>query len=66
METLAEALPKQIARNLKLIQQYESIGPVGMFAKQMIAQDIESANKAIMSGDVVEMLRIYKVLEENE
>lgn len=64
-QSLAEALPKQIQRNIELLSNYDSIGPVGNFAKQMIQHDINNANKAIMENDIVEMIRMYKVLEEN-
>lgn len=66
METLADSLPKEIARNMKLIEQYNEIGPVGNFAKGMIQLDIARANKAIMEGDTVEMIKIYEILKENE
>ena len=66
METLADSLSKEITRNIELIEQYDKIGSVGNFAKNMIKLDITRANKAIMDGDTVEMIKVYQVLKENE
>jgi len=60
---LIEGIQQQCNRCRELIQQYESIGPAGVFGAAMIRGDIKDAEDAIASGDVVEMLRAYKILE---
>lgn len=65
-ETLADALPKEQARVRKVLAAYQEIGPVGMFAAAFIEQDLQAADKAVMSGDVVEMLRCLQVLKGYE
>jgi len=64
METLADALPKEIARVREALGHYKEIGPAGVFGAAMIEQDLRPADAAVMSGDVVAMLRAYKALQE--
>lgn len=66
METLADALPKEMARVREVLGQYKEIGPSGMFGAAFIEQDLRAADRAVMSGDVVEMLKAYKKLKEIE
>ena len=47
-----------------IIPEYEAIGSAGMFGKVMLQSDIKKGEQAIASGDVVEMVRVYKELEE--
>jgi hypothetical protein len=63
METLADALPKEQARVRELLTQYKSIGPVGTFGALMLEQDLRAADQAVMSGDVVAMLRAFERLK---
>lgn len=65
-ETLAEALPKEITRVRKILGYYNELGPVGMFGAAMIQYTLTAAEKAIMEGDVVEMLRVFKDLQDIE
>ena len=62
METLAEALPKEMARVREVLGHYKEIGPAGMFGATFIEQYLRAADKAVMSGDVVEMLKAYNKL----
>lgn len=62
-ETLADALPKEMARVREVLGHYREIGPAGMFGAAMIEQDLRAADRAVMSGDVVEMLRSLKTLQ---
>lgn len=62
-ETLAEALPKEIERVQELIKEYESV-PMGFIAASLMRKDVELALKAIISGDIVGMVIIYKHLKE--
>lgn len=64
--SLADALPREMARVTALISIYASIGPAGNFAIAMMRKDLDDAAKAIMSGDVVEMIRVYRSLKETD
>ena len=66
METLADALPKEMARVREVLGHYKEIGPAGMFGAAFIEQDLRAANAAVMSGDVVAMLRALKTLKQIE
>jgi hypothetical protein len=66
MEPLGDALPKELARNRELLQQYAELGPVGNFARMMIEQDIKAADKAMIEGDLVGMIRAYEALRNNQ
>jgi hypothetical protein len=66
METLADALPKEMARVRDVLGHYKAIGPAGMFGAAFIEQDLRAADKAVMSGDVVAMLKAYNKLKEIE
>jgi hypothetical protein len=50
METLADALPKEMARVREILGYYKEIGPAGMFGAAMIEQDLRAADAAVMSG----------------
>lgn len=65
-ESLAEALPKEMARVREVLGQYRAIGPAGMFGAAFIEQDLRAADQAVMSGDVVAMLRAYEQLKTIE
>lgn len=62
-ESLAEALPKEIARVREILGIYKSIGPSGMFGAAFIEQDLREADQAVMSGDVVRMIQAYRTLK---
>ena len=66
MESLGEALPKEQARVRKLIELYRDpmLGGSGTFAAMMMEQSLQSADKAVMSGDIAEMIRCYNDLKE--
>ncbi len=65
MANLMDGLISEIDRNRGLIKLYEEI-PTGGFAIMMIQKDIDAGNKALVSNDVVEMLRAYTGLKENK
>lgn len=65
-ETLADALPKEMARVREVLGIYRSIGPAGMFGVVFIEQDLAAADRAVMSGDVVAMLKSYETLKQIE
>jgi len=43
VETLGDALPKEIERCQELLVQYAALGPVGVFGATMIKQEIRAA-----------------------
>ena len=63
-KSLAEALPAEMARVRTVLGHYLEIGPVGQFGASFIERDLQAADKAVMSGDVVEMLRAYEALKQ--
>lgn len=64
METLADALPKEMARVREVLGHYKEIGPAGMLGAAFIEQDLRAADVAVMNGDVVAMLRAFNTLKE--
>lgn len=66
-KTLGEKLPEKIAfvRD-ELLPRYLEIGPAGAFAVTMIRLTLDRASKAMIEGDVVEMLRVYAELDGME
>ncbi len=60
---LIEGLQKEMNRCRELKKEYEKI-PTGNFGATMIQVDINNGERAIASGDVVEMLKAYKDLQE--
>lgn len=64
-ENLIEALQKEIKRNKRLLEIYESIGPAGLFVRSMIGRDVANAEAAIAEGDTVAMVRMLTALRNN-
>jgi hypothetical protein len=65
--TLGDDLPRQMARvRDELIPAYQSIGPAGAFGLTMLRAALDRAAKAMVSGDVVEMLRSYQELKDSQ
>jgi hypothetical protein len=64
MNTLGSELPKEMARvRDEVLPEYLAIGPSGAFAAAMMRADLDRAAKAMIEGDVVEMLRAYESLK---
>jgi len=65
-KTLADGIQEQLARCRQLLVQYNDpmIRPVAGFAIAHIEADIRRTEKAILEGDVVEMLRCYEALKD--
>jgi hypothetical protein len=68
-ETLAEGLPREMARvRDEVLPMYLSLrGMPNVMVEPAIAMmraDLDAAAKAMVSGDVVEMLRVYQSLKE--
>lgn len=68
MGSLAEAFPKEQARVRELIVMYRDpvLNGAGNFAAAMMEQSLAAADRAIMSGDVVAMIRCYEDLKGYE
>ncbi len=62
---LVEGVIAELNRNRELLQVYKEI-PAGAFAAINLANDIQRAEAALVSGDAIEMLRVYKLLKENK
>lgn len=68
-ETLAEALPREMARVRDKVMpayQHPAIGNAGAFALAMMRADLDRAATAMAGGDTVGMLRAYEALKEYE
>lgn len=62
--TLGDELPRQIARVRDVvIPAYLECGPGGAFAVAGMRADLDRASKAMVEGDVVEMLRVCEALK---
>lgn len=60
-ESLAEALPMEQQRVRDLLPLYDAI-PTGVFAATLMRDALNRSEVAVMSGDVVAMLRCYEEL----
>ena len=56
VETLADALPKEMARVRVVLGHYKEIGTAGAIGAAFIENDLRNADRASASGDVVAML----------
>jgi len=64
MKILADVLLEELVRVRKILGYYKEIGPAGMFGSTMIEQSLENADKAIMTGDIVAMLKANEDLKQ--
>ena len=64
IDTLGDALPREQARAREVLGYYKEIGPAGKFGAVMIELALQRADKAVVSGDIVEMLKSYNELKE--
>ena len=62
---LMEGLIEECNRNRELKKVYNEI-PTGAMGAALIQSDIDRAEKAMGTGDVVEMLEIYNTMKSNE
>jgi len=62
VESLGEALPREMARVRDvLLPHYDAI-PTGVFASALMRADLDRAARAMAEGDTVEMMRAYESL----
>lgn len=67
METLSDALPKEMARVRDVVMPaYQSIGPASSFALAFMRRDMDIAAKAMAEGDLPGMIAAYQALKEYE
>lgn len=66
VDTLGDALPREIARVQEILGHYIAIGPNGAFGAAFIRGYLAQAIKALAEGDVIAMLRAYETLKEVE
>ena len=64
MSSLAEELPKEQARVREVLSHYHDIGSAGALGAMLIEQSLREADQAVMSGDLVRMMRAYEDLKE--
>lgn len=66
-DSLGDALPREMARvRDEVMPLYREIGDPGRFALALMALDLDAAARAMVEGDVVEMLRRYESLKGYE
>lgn len=58
------ALSKEQARVRKIRGYYRERGLAGCFGVAMIDWELGNADKAVMSGDLAEMIKVYRKLQE--
>jgi hypothetical protein len=64
-ETLGDALPREMARvRDEVMPAYLAIGPSGTFALTLMRAELDRAAKAMVSGDVAEMVRSIQSLQQ--
>lgn len=66
MTSLGEDFPKEQARCREVLSQYREIGPPGRFGALMIEDMLRRADRAAMSGDVIEMIRVYEEMRDTK
>lgn len=64
IETLADAFPKEQRRVRGILELYLEIGPGGAFGAHWIRELLDRAEVVALSGDVVEMLRVFEELKQ--
>ena len=58
--SLGEAYPREQARCRAVLGSYREIGPAGALGAMFIEDMLQRADRAVVKGDVVEMLRLYE------
>jgi len=60
---LAEGLLKEMNRCMELLKYHEAIRTAEIFRETILKRDIKLAEKRIVSGDVIGMMKSYEVLK---
>lgn len=68
MENLIEGLQRQMNRVREIIKEYEhpALNGAGTLAATLMKLDIDKAEKAIATGDTIQMMVCYTTLESYE
>lgn len=66
MTSLPEGLAKEQKRVRGVLKEYIEVGPPGAIGAALIEITLQQADKAIASGDPIEILRAYGDLKEIE
>jgi hypothetical protein len=61
-DSVATDYPVQQARLRKLLKEYQSIGETGIFGVMMIEGALATAEQAIATGDVIEILLAWQAM----
>ena len=61
--SIGDALPAEIERCQEVLAVYATIGPAGAYTAIAIRKSLVKASKAVLGGDVVEMMRAYQDLK---
>lgn len=64
MTSLGEQFPIEQERVREVLRQYEEIGPAGTFGAMGIRATLKRADQAAISGDLVEMIRVFQEMKE--
>lgn len=64
--TLGKAIPREQARVREVLGHYKEIGPAGAFGAAMIEASLRNADQAVISGDLVAMIKAYEDLKKIE
>jgi hypothetical protein len=66
-ENIMEGLLSEISRVRDIVTEYESLpSGAGMLAAAIMKSEIKQAEKAIATGDTIEMIYAYSKLKGNE
>ena len=63
-ESLGETYPKEQTRVREVLGYYKEVGQAGAFGAAMIEDVLRRADTAAIGGDPVEMLRLFKEMQE--
>ena len=64
-DTLGDALPREMARvRDEVVPSYIAIGRAGLPALTLMRADLDLAAKAMIEGDIAEMVRVYQRLKD--
>lgn len=63
-KTLGDQLPVEVERVQEILVEYKKCGRAGAFAAAMMKGDLKAASEAMISGDLIGMIKAYESLKE--
>jgi hypothetical protein len=63
-ESLGDEYPKEQARVREVLAMFKEIGPAGAIGAAMIEHTLAEADKAAVSGDLVQMIAAFQDMKE--